>query len=312
ELRRLNLKEVNLHLRGGRVENHLGKTTSSSPDRDSNIDLLVLGSLAQHETSVLANYVTKEFDESSDWAGKPIPGWLYRTLNPSSALLALHDRAPQLKISEDRLAVTGEKGYCMVRATHAVSRGCWYWETTIEDMPESSACRLGWGQEYANLQAPLGYDKFGYSRRSRKGTSFHESRGNTYSPPYGEGDVLGFLIILPESENISPIPPTYKDRCLGEKKVSHFEKEIGDQLFQRVFSRLWCWIPLSLKVNPLDVLCYHIHVDFVSEEKCRKVTLWFFGRLIDGNMYEIPCMSECFALLFIRIITNHCCKMQKS
>nr|CAD7611740.1 unnamed protein product [Timema genevievae] len=118
ELRRLNLKEVNLHLCGGRVENHLGKTTPSSPDRDSNIDLLVLGSLAQHETSVLANYVTKEFDESSDWAGKPIPGWLYRTLNPSSALLALHDRAPQLKISEDRLAVTGEKGYCMVRATH--------------------------------------------------------------------------------------------------------------------------------------------------------------------------------------------------
>nr|CAD7568241.1 unnamed protein product [Timema californicum] len=65
----------------------------------------------------------QEFDESSDWAGKPIPGWLYRTLNPSSALLALHDRAPQLKISEDRLAVTGEKGYCMVRATHGKAVG---------------------------------------------------------------------------------------------------------------------------------------------------------------------------------------------
>lgn len=60
----------------------------------------------------------QEFDESSDWAGKPIPGWLYRTLSPSTVLLALHDRAPQLKISEDRLAVTGEKGYCTVRATH--------------------------------------------------------------------------------------------------------------------------------------------------------------------------------------------------
>lgn len=60
----------------------------------------------------------QEFDESSDWAGKPIPGWLYRTLVPNSVLLALHDRAPQLKVAEDRLAVTGEKGYCMVRATH--------------------------------------------------------------------------------------------------------------------------------------------------------------------------------------------------
>lgn len=37
---------------------------------------------------------------------------------PGIVLLALHDRAPQLKIAEDRLAVTGEKGYCMVRATH--------------------------------------------------------------------------------------------------------------------------------------------------------------------------------------------------
>jgi len=60
----------------------------------------------------------QEFDESSDWAGKPIPGWLYRVLVPCSVLLALHDRAPQLKISEDRLSVTGDKGYSTVRATH--------------------------------------------------------------------------------------------------------------------------------------------------------------------------------------------------
>lgn len=60
----------------------------------------------------------QEFDESSDWAGKPIPGWLYRVLIPPFVFLALHDRAPQLKVSEDRLAVTGEKGYCMIRASH--------------------------------------------------------------------------------------------------------------------------------------------------------------------------------------------------
>lgn len=37
---------------------------------------------------------------------------------PANVLLTLHDRAPQIKISEDRLAATGDKGYCMVRATH--------------------------------------------------------------------------------------------------------------------------------------------------------------------------------------------------
>nr|CAD7259135.1 unnamed protein product [Timema shepardi] len=45
--------EVNPHLRGGRVENHLGKTTPSSPDLDSNLDLPVLSSrAAQHDKRV--------------------------------------------------------------------------------------------------------------------------------------------------------------------------------------------------------------------------------------------------------------------
>nr|CAD7395713.1 unnamed protein product [Timema poppensis] len=43
------LEEVNLHLRGGRVENHLGKTLPSSPDRDSNLNIPVLSSRAQHD-----------------------------------------------------------------------------------------------------------------------------------------------------------------------------------------------------------------------------------------------------------------------
>lgn len=33
-----------------------------------------------------------------------------------------HFPAPQLKISNDRLSVTGEKGYSMVRATHGTHK----------------------------------------------------------------------------------------------------------------------------------------------------------------------------------------------
>nr|CAD7415635.1 unnamed protein product [Timema poppensis] len=39
---KVELEEANPDFRGGRVENHLGKTTPSSPDRDSNLDLPVL------------------------------------------------------------------------------------------------------------------------------------------------------------------------------------------------------------------------------------------------------------------------------
>nr|CAD7424596.1 unnamed protein product [Timema monikensis] len=49
---KVELEEVNPHLRGWRVENHLGKTTPSSPDRDSNLDLPVLSIRAQHDKRV--------------------------------------------------------------------------------------------------------------------------------------------------------------------------------------------------------------------------------------------------------------------
>lgn len=64
-----------------------------------------------------------------------------------------------------------------------------------------------------NLQAPLGYDKFSYSWRSKKGTRFHQSIGKNYSSSYGQGDTLGFFIELPdETETAKALPDTYKDK----------------------------------------------------------------------------------------------------
>nr|CAD7573737.1 unnamed protein product [Timema californicum] len=52
EVEKVVLEEVNPNLRERRVENHLGKTTPSSPDRDSNLDLPVLSSRAQHDKRI--------------------------------------------------------------------------------------------------------------------------------------------------------------------------------------------------------------------------------------------------------------------
>nr|CAD7400202.1 unnamed protein product [Timema poppensis] len=46
---KVELEEVNPHLRGGRADNHLGTPPPSSPDRDSNLDLPVFSSRAQHD-----------------------------------------------------------------------------------------------------------------------------------------------------------------------------------------------------------------------------------------------------------------------
>uniref|UniRef100_A0A8C6YLQ1 ASH2 like, histone lysine methyltransferase complex subunit n=1 Tax=Nothoprocta perdicaria TaxID=30464 RepID=A0A8C6YLQ1_NOTPE len=161
------------------------------------------------------------------WAGKPIPGDLYRACLYERVLLALHDRAPQLKISDDRLTVVGEKGYSMVRASHGVRKGAWYFEISMDEMPPDTAARLGWSQPLGNLQAPLGYDKFSYSWRSKKGTKFHQSIGKHYSAGYGQGDILGFYISLPEdTETAKSLPDTYKDKALIKfKSYLYFEEK---------------------------------------------------------------------------------------
>ncbi|NWR86279.1 ASH2L methyltransferase, partial [Furnarius figulus] len=161
------------------------------------------------------------------WAGKPIPGDLYRACLYERVLLALHDRAPQLKISDDRLTVIGEKGYSMVRASHGVRKGAWYFEISMDEMPPDTAARLGWSQPLGNLQAPLGYDKFSYSWRSKKGTKFHQSIGKHYSSGYGQGDILGFYISLPEdTETAKSLPDTYKDKALIKfKSYLYFEEK---------------------------------------------------------------------------------------
>jgi len=171
----------------------------------------------------------QDFDEATDLAGKPIPGFLCRVLTPENVLLALHDRAPQVIVSEDRLSTVGHKFYCTIRANHYVNRGTWYYEAKIVDLPEGAATRIGWAQRNANLQAPLGFDKFGYSCRSRKGTKFHESIGKHYTDGYKEGDYIGCLIHMPEIEKHDYLPKPYKDKPLIKFK-SHLYFEEKDRL----------------------------------------------------------------------------------
>jgi len=59
--------------------------------------------------------------------------------------------------------VSGEKGYSMVRGTHGVAHGRWYFEVAIKEKPSNSAVRIGWAQQLANLQATCGFDKFSYA-----------------------------------------------------------------------------------------------------------------------------------------------------
>lgn len=165
---------------------------------------------------------------------------LRRKIVPQVVRLSECDKAPQLKLDDDFTRVTGEKGYSMVRATHGINRGTFYYEVHIDTMPENTATRIGWGQCYGNLQAPLGYDHYGYSWRSRCGTKFHQAQGKTYDKNggYGHGDTIGCMIELPygnhkgltEAHHLPPSIKAVAGICPAKKKDAvHRIGEIIDE-----------------------------------------------------------------------------------
>ena len=70
-----------------------------------------------------------------------IPQWRFTPVipDPRGVTLSPYDRAPQLRLTDENLTVSGHKGYRLIRASHGVSAGSWYFEVTVrEDHVNSS------------------------------------------------------------------------------------------------------------------------------------------------------------------------------
>ena len=102
-----------------------------------------------------------------------------------SVTLSPHDKDNQIKLSTDKLMCWGMEhlGFCLIRATHSVNSGKYYWECEIladNDIPkeldnilvpsngssvlqaeavDGPHARIGWALHNASLSAPVGYDR---------------------------------------------------------------------------------------------------------------------------------------------------------
>jgi Set1/Ash2 histone methyltransferase complex subunit ASH2 len=112
--------------------------------------------------------------------------------------LSIKDKASGLDLSADRAAVTGWKGFRSVRATHGFHEGTHYCELTVEHLGETGHCRLGWSTKQAEINAPVGYDQHGFGYRDLEGSKVHKASRQEYGEPFGQGDVLGLFLHLPE------------------------------------------------------------------------------------------------------------------
>ncbi|EKX40071.1 hypothetical protein GUITHDRAFT_113810 [Guillardia theta CCMP2712] len=139
-----------------------------------------------------------------------VPSWRFTPVipDPRGVMLSPYDRAPQLRLADSNLTVSGCKGYRLIRATHGIREGAWYCEATVREdlhppwieerfMQVEGHCRLGWARSGAFVQAPVGYDRFGYAYCSKKGSVVHARLPAAYGRSLTKGDVLGCYIYLP-------------------------------------------------------------------------------------------------------------------
>lgn len=118
--------------------------------------------------------------------------------DPHQVALSKNGKATQLVLSDDRLTVTGTKGFRTVRASHGVYQGAWYCEVKVAHLGETGHVRLGWCTRKAELQAPVGFDVHGYCYRDLEGSKVTAGKREEYGEAYGEGDVVGLYLYMPE------------------------------------------------------------------------------------------------------------------
>ncbi|XP_068660439.1 protein TRAUCO [Aristolochia californica] len=147
-----------------------------------------------HEDAVLITPIHRFPDKSDDSPDLPI------------CLSKIH-KAEKVELSDDRLSAGSSKGYRMVRATRGVQDGAWYFEIRVSKLGPTGHTRLGWSMEKGDLQAPVGYDANSFGYRDLEGSKVHKALREKYGEPYGEGDVIGFYVNLPEGDLYAPKPP---------------------------------------------------------------------------------------------------------
>ncbi|KAG0519741.1 hypothetical protein BDA96_08G012500 [Sorghum bicolor] len=120
-------------------------------------------------------------------------------------LLSRVFKSERILLLADRLTAASSKGYRMVRATHGVAAGAWYFEVKVIHLGSTGHARLGWATNMADIDMPVGCGAYSFGYRDIDGAKVHMSWRDSYGEEgYGEGDVLGFYISLPDGERYEP------------------------------------------------------------------------------------------------------------
>lgn len=135
-------------------------------------------------------------------------------LGPYHGAFCMFDRSPSTAVSlPDRMSVSTIKGFVSARADVCVRTGHWYYEVRMDKTNDGTGAhvRVGLTRREASLEAPVGFDAYGYGVRDVGGQKVHLSRPAGFmDEDITTGDVLGFHVYLPEPQSAAEEKPEYE------------------------------------------------------------------------------------------------------
>lgn len=191
-----------------------------------------------------------------------------KTLEDEPILLSQNDRSLKIKVSTDRLTATGDKGYRSIRATHGIMEGEFYYEmkwilpttrtpmsgpglTNLQNriLEDESHIRLGWGASKADIQAPVGVDRYGFAYGDVGGRKIHESRPRDYTGiSFAPGDIIGCYIYLPSVAEATSLA--------AAEAASAQPKSHDDPLLPSIVKSTIAYVPIGLPLKGSKVVFY--------------------------------------------------------
>lgn len=131
------------------------------------------------------------------------PANLYLTADmpPYRVRASYFDRASGVSCSADASAVTTTHGWLLARANVGMREGKHYFEFEVllgNDDTGKAHVRIGVARKEAALEAPVGFDGYGYGLRDKTGEKITLSRPQAFMETgFGTGDVIGLVVELP-------------------------------------------------------------------------------------------------------------------
>ena len=143
----------------------------------------------------------------------------------------------RLRLSDDKLSVTGSPGvgYQSVCSVYSAWSGKWYYEITVEDLPEGTHFRVGWSTRRTRFDQPVGSDCFSYAIRDSDCSRIALGKRWEYGKrQIKEGDIVGCLINLPAhptSPKLSGDPMTFFPDLLCDPENVNAPDLLGEAAF---------------------------------------------------------------------------------